>query len=77
MNRWGQVKNMGGLGKILEMMPGLTPAQMKGVDLEQSEKEFAHMEAIICSMTIEERQDPSILNASRRKTHCGRMRPAR
>ncbi len=67
LEQMGQVKNMGGLGKILEMMPGLTPAQMKGVDLEQSEKEFAHMEAIICSMTIEERQDPSILNASRRK----------
>ena len=67
LEQMGQVKNMGGLGKILEMMPGLTPAQMKGIDLEQSEKEFAHMEAIICSMTIEERQDPSILNASRRK----------
>ena len=67
LDQMGQVKNMGGVGKILEMIPGLTPSQMKGVDLEQSEREFAQMEAIIYSMTKEERQDPSILNASRRK----------
>ena len=40
---------------------------MKGVDLEESEKEFRQMEAIIQSMTLEERRDPTILNASRRK----------
>jgi len=40
---------------------------MKGVDLESSEKEFIRMEAIIRSMTKEERRDPSILNASRRR----------
>lgn len=67
LDQMGQVKNMGGIGKILEMMPGISAAQMKGVDLEESEKEFRQMEAIIQSMTIEERQDPSILNASRRK----------
>lgn len=67
LDQMGQVKNMGGIGKILEMMPGISAAQMKGVDLEESEKEFHQMEAIIQSMTIEERQDPSILNASRRK----------
>lgn len=67
LEQMGQVKNMGGVGKILEMMPGFTPAQMKGVDLEQSEKEFVQMEAIIQSMTREERQNPSLLNASRRK----------
>lgn len=67
LDQMGQVKNMGGIGKILEMMPGISAAQMKGVDLEESEKEFRQMEAIIQSMTIEERQDPSVLNASRRK----------
>ena len=40
---------------------------MKNVDLEAGEKEFRQMEAIIQSMTIEERRDPSLLNASRRK----------
>ena len=67
LDQMGQVKNMGGIGKILEMMPGMNSAQMKGVNLEESEKEFRQMEAIIQSMTIEERQDPNILNASRRK----------
>ncbi len=67
LDQMGQVKNMGGIGKILEMMPGISPAQMKSVDLEESEKEFRQMEAIIQSMTKEERQDPNILNASRRK----------
>ncbi len=67
LDQMGQVKSMGGVGKILEMMPGMSPAQMKGVDLEESEKEFRQMEAIIQSMTREERQDPNLLNASRRK----------
>lgn len=67
LDQMGQVKNMGGIGKILEMMPGVSAAQMKGVDLEESEKEFRQMEAIIQSVTIEERQNPNILNASRRK----------
>lgn len=67
LDQMGQVKSMGGVGKILEMMPGMSPAQMKGVDLAESEKEFRQMEAIIQSMTREERQDPNLLNASRRK----------
>ena len=40
---------------------------MKSVDIEKGEKEFIMMEAIIRSMTKEERRNPSILNASRRK----------
>ena len=43
LDQMGQVKNMGGIGKILEMMPGVSAAQMKGVDLEESEKEFRQM----------------------------------
>ena len=67
LDQMGQVKNMGGLGKIMEMLPGMNSAQMKNVDLEAGEREFRQMEAIIQSMTIEERRDPSLLNASRRK----------
>ncbi|MCI5722168.1 MAG: signal recognition particle protein [Firmicutes bacterium] len=67
LDQMGQVKNMGGLGKIMEMIPGMSPAQMKGVDIEEGEKEFRQMEAIIQSMTIEERKNPNLLNASRRK----------
>ncbi|MGF6376178.1 signal recognition particle subunit SRP54 [Clostridiales Family XIII bacterium PM5-7] len=67
LDQMGQVKNMGGIGKMLEMLPGMSAAQMKGVDIDESEKDFLQMEAIIQSMTIAERQDPSLLNASRRK----------
>jgi len=62
-----QIKNMGGIGKMLEMLPGMGSQQMKGVDVDKSEKEFHQMEAIIHSMTKEERREPSLLNASRRK----------
>lgn len=67
MNQMGQIKKLGGVGKILDMMPGMNAAQLKDVDAEKAEKEFVHMEAIIQSMTKEERRDPKILNASRRK----------
>jgi len=63
----GQIKNMGGIAKMLEMIPGAGTQQMKGVDLDKSEQEFRQMEAIIHSMTNEERREPSLLNASRRK----------
>ena len=58
---------MGGIGKVLGMMPGMNSKAMKGMDMEKSEKEFIQMEAIILSMTKEERENPSILNASRRR----------
>ncbi|NLT47555.1 MAG: signal recognition particle protein [Clostridiales bacterium] len=67
LEQFGQIKNMGGLAKMLNMMPGMNSKAMQDVDMDQSEREMAHMEAIIQSMTVEERRDPSILNASRRK----------
>ena len=67
LEEMNQVRNMGGIGKLLDMLPGLGGKGMKDVDLEESEKDFADMEAIILSMTKEERRNPSILNASRRK----------
>ncbi|NLY70771.1 MAG: signal recognition particle protein, partial [Clostridiales bacterium] len=67
LEQFGQIKKMGGLGKLLGMMPGMGGNAMQDIDLEKSEKEFIHMEAIIQSMTKEERRNPSILNASRRK----------
>lgn len=67
LEQMGQVKKMGGIGKILDMLPGMNKAQMQGFNLEESEREFKAMEAIIQSMTIKERRDPSLLNASRRK----------
>ena len=67
LEQFGQIRKMGGIAKMLDMMPGMNNKAMKNIDMAQSEKEFAHMEAIIRSMTMEEREDPSILNASRRK----------
>ena len=67
LEQMGQVKKMGGISKILDMLPGMNKSQMQGVNIEESEKEFHAMEAIIQSMTIKERRDPSLLNASRRR----------
>ncbi|MBQ8946829.1 MAG: signal recognition particle protein [Lachnospiraceae bacterium] len=61
-----QMRNMGGLSSILGML-GIGN-QMKGVDLESvaNEKQMAHMEAIVLSMTPAERNDPKLLNPSRK-----------
>ena len=67
LDQMQQVRNMGGLEKIISMLPGQHTKAMKSVDIEKGEKEFIMMEAIIRSMTREERRNPSILNASRRK----------
>lgn len=67
LDQIAQIKGMGGLAKLIDMLPGANTKSMKGVDIEQSEKEFVHMEAIIRSMTKAERKNPTILNASRRK----------
>lgn len=60
-----QMKKMGPLGDILGMMPGVDAKALKNVDVD--EKKMARTEAIIKSMTKKERNDPSILNGSRRK----------
>ncbi|MCL2166213.1 MAG: signal recognition particle protein [Clostridiales bacterium] len=61
-----QMKNMGPLDQILGMLPGA--GKMKGMkDLQINEKDMAHVEAIIRSMTPEERRKPNIINGSRRK----------
>lgn len=62
-----QINKMGGLGKIIDMIPGISAAQKKDIDLEQGKSELMKMEAIILSMTPEERRRPNVLNASRRK----------
>ncbi|MBO5994976.1 MAG: signal recognition particle protein [Firmicutes bacterium] len=67
LDQMGEVRNMGGLGKILDMLPGVNKKGVSEDDIDKGEKEFRQMEAIIRSMTLEERRNPSILNASRRK----------
>ena len=60
----GQVKKMGNVKDLMGMIPGMGKA-MKGVEIE--EDAFKHVEAIVSSMTNEERSNPSILNGSRRQ----------
>ena len=67
LDQMGEVQKMGGIGKMLEMLPGMSSRSVSDDEIEKSEKEFRQMEAIICSMTLEERRNPSLLNASRRK----------
>lgn len=59
-----QMKNLGPMGKIIEMIPGFNAKELKGVDFSQSEKNMGKMEAIIHSMTAKERRNPSIVSSS-------------
>ena len=57
-----QMKKMGSFSSILKMLPGMNKLK----DIEVDDKEFVKIEAIICSMTKEERRNPKVLNGSRR-----------
>ncbi|HZK86155.1 MAG TPA: signal recognition particle protein [Desulfosporosinus sp.] len=60
-----QMKKMGPLSSILEMLPGGMGKQLKDVQID--EKDTSHIEAIIRSMTIEERRKPMVIKDSRKK----------
>ncbi|NLH01119.1 MAG: signal recognition particle protein, partial [Clostridiales bacterium] len=60
-----QLKSMGNIKDIAAMIPGVDSKTLKNATID--EKAFAHTEAIIKSMTPEERENPSILNGSRKK----------
>ena len=61
-----QIRKMGSLGDLLGMIPGMKDA-MKGVSPESTERQFKRVEAMICSMTRNERHHPDLLNASRKR----------
>jgi len=61
-----QMKKLGPLESVVGMLPG-GAEMMKNADMSKHEKEFIHMEAMICSMTPQERHSPQILNAKRRQ----------
>ena len=60
-----QMRNMGGISSILSMLPGMG-AKMGEIESMIDEKQLAQMEAIVLSMTVEERRNPKILNPSRK-----------
>jgi len=66
LEQLGQVRNMGPLDELLKMMPGAN--KIKGLNnLQIDDKQISHVEAIIKSMTKQEKAQPEIINSSRRK----------
>ena len=65
LDQFAQIKNMGSLESIAGMMPGMKPGALK--DAKIDEKIIARQEAIIKSMTFEERTKPEIIGSSRKK----------
>ena len=63
LDQMRQVRKMGPLQNVIAMLPGV-PKELKNADVDEAE--LARVEAIICSMTGEERREPSIINGSRR-----------
>ncbi|MEG0133538.1 MAG: signal recognition particle protein [Clostridium sp.] len=59
-----QMKNLGPMGKLVEMIPGFNSKELKGVDFSQGEKTMGKMEAIIKSMTAKERKNPNLVSNS-------------
>lgn len=69
LDSMSQMKKMGGLSSIMGMlpgMPGMGNKKMPELDSEENEKKMARMEAMIQSMTVEERRNPDLLNPSRK-----------
>jgi signal recognition particle subunit SRP54 len=66
LNQLQQVKQMGPLGQLLEMIPGLGAAARKQ-DVQVNEDDLKHIEAIIRSMTPQERRNPQIIKGSRKR----------
>ena len=60
-----QMRNMGGLSAILGMLPGMG-AKMGDLESMVDEKQLARMEAIVLSMTVKERQNPKLMNPTRK-----------
>jgi signal recognition particle subunit SRP54 len=67
LDQMKQMKKMGPLAQIMDMLPGQLGQAARQVDPKEIEKTFKQSEAIINSMTRKERRNPDILNASRRR----------
>lgn len=65
LDQMEQMKSLGPLDQILGMMPGVNAKALKGIDI--NEKDLGRIEAVIKSMTKKERENPDIIDSSRRK----------
>lgn len=59
-----QMKNLGPMNKIIEMIPGANTKELQNIDFNKQEKEMKRMEAIILSMTLKERRHPDLVSGS-------------
>jgi signal recognition particle subunit SRP54 len=66
-NQLKQLRKMGPLSQVMDMLPGGMGKMAQNVSPEDTERQMKRTEAIINSMTIKERRDPDVLNASRRR----------
>jgi signal recognition particle subunit SRP54 len=66
LSQMQQIKKLGPIGKLMEMIPGMNQ-MAKDVDLTMADSELKRIEAIIYSMTPEERRNPKVLKASRKR----------
>jgi signal recognition particle subunit SRP54 len=67
LDQMRQMKKMGPLAQIMDMLPGQFGQAARQVNPQDIEKNFKSSEAIISSMTLKERRNPDVLNASRRR----------
>ncbi len=71
LDSMAQMKKLGGIGGLLGMMPGMMPgmnsSQLSQLESAVDDKKLAHIEAIILSMTPEERANPKLMNPSRKQ----------
>ena len=67
LDQMKQMKKMGPLAQLMDMLPGQLGQAARQIDPKDIESNFKQTEAIIHSMTLKERRDPDILNASRRR----------
>ena len=67
MEQMRQVRKMGPLGQIMDMLPGQMGQAARDIPPEEMEAQLKRTEAILSSMTVQERKNPKLLNASRRR----------
>lgn len=65
LDQFSKIREMGPLDQLLGMVPGIKASDLKGANVD--EKQIGRVEAIILSMTPAEREEPSMINASRKK----------
>ena len=67
MDQMRQVRKMGPLGQIMDMLPGQMGQAARDIPPDEMEAQLKRTEAILSSMTVQERKNPKLLNASRRR----------